>query len=84
MLLSYNLAEINIIFKGDVVINFISFETKEIYWNSTVTNQELIDEIEYNYNKLCVTLKEINPQILNADLLIEIETRYKEFKEYCK
>lgn len=84
MLLDSNLAEINIIFKSNVVINFISSETKEVYWSSTVTNQELIDEIEYNYNKLYVTLKEINPQILNADLVKKIETRYKKYKELCK
>ena len=51
MLFDSSLAEINIIFKSNVVINFILSETKEVYWSSTVTNQELIDEIEYNYNK---------------------------------
>lgn len=80
MLLDSNLAEINVVFSSNVIINFSSSETKEIYWSSTITNKELIDEIEYNYKKFSAELIKTNPRILDSFLFKEIESKYNKYK----
>lgn len=84
MLLNSNLAELNIVFDKNVNISFISAETKEVYWTSSISRQELIHEIEDNYREMIIEIEKINPQLLNSKLLQNFKLKYNEFLELYK
>jgi len=80
MLLDSVLAQLVLSFDENVTVSFTNLEENEIYWSCQITKNELIEEIEINYQRFIGFIKKENPTLLTSYIVKRIIEKHADFQ----
>ncbi len=80
MLLESVLAELVLEFDDNVTVSFVNIKSREIYWSSKITREELTEEIDYNYYSFIDYIKKVNPSLLDSFIIRMVTDKYNTFQ----